>query len=81
MITSKCTKRYVIKADIEAASPTISTGKIPEITAQNSPRIKHEFYIINELKQDIPLMIVEIQGVWERILAKNGGSKPSLAIA
>jgi hypothetical protein len=39
MITSICTKRYVIKALIEVVSPTISTGKIPEITAQNTPRI------------------------------------------
>jgi hypothetical protein len=39
MITSICTKRYVIKAAIEVVSPTISTGKIPEITAQNTPRI------------------------------------------
>ncbi len=63
MITSICTKRYVIKAAIEAASPRISARKITEITAQNTPRIQYEFYLINELKQDIPLMIVEIQGV------------------
>jgi hypothetical protein len=50
MITSICTKRYVIKAAIEAASPRISARKIPEITAQNSPRIQYEFDLINELK-------------------------------
>ena len=40
-ITSTCTKRYVIKALTEVVSPTISTGKIPEITAQNTPVIRH----------------------------------------
>jgi hypothetical protein len=80
-MTSIWTNRYVIKAAIEDVSPTISTGNIPENTAQNIPRIQHEFNLMNEFEQYIPLIIVDIHGVWERILAKTGGNRPSLAIA
>ena len=34
-----CTKKYVIIALIEAVWPRISTGKIPENTAQNTPEM------------------------------------------
>jgi hypothetical protein len=62
--TSICTKRYVTKPLIEAVSPTISTGRIPEVTAQNVPKDEEKFYFINRIKQYIPLMIVEIKGVF-----------------
>ena len=63
-MTSICTKRYVIKALIDAVSPTISTGKTPENTAQNIPKNQDKFFRrIHRIKQYLPQMIVEIQGV------------------
>lgn len=66
-----------------AVSPTISTGRIPEVTAQNVPKNEDKFHSINRIKDYVPLMIIEIQGVsvLEWTLAKSGGSKPSRAIA
>jgi len=82
-ITSICTKRYVTKALIVAMSPTISTGRIPEVTAQNVPKNENKFHSLNRIKDYVPLMIIEIQGVSVRelTLAKIDGSKPSRAIA
>ena len=57
------TKIYVIKPLIEEVSPTTSTGKIPEITAQNTPTIQHESGLIDRLKEGVPLIMVEIQGL------------------
>ena len=37
-MTSICTKKYVIKAPTEVDSPTILTGQIPPIIAQNTPK-------------------------------------------
>jgi len=43
-------------------SPTTSTGRIPEVTAQNVPKNEDKFHSINRIKDYVPLMIIEIQG-------------------
>jgi hypothetical protein len=50
-MTSICIKRYVIRATREVVSPTISTGRIPEVTAQNAPKIKTIFYPLDSIKE------------------------------
>jgi hypothetical protein len=63
-MTSICTKRYVTKPLSVAVSPTISTGRIPEVTAQNIPKSEDKIYSINRIKDYVPLMIIEIKGVF-----------------
>jgi hypothetical protein len=62
-MTSICTKIYVTKALSVAVSPTISTGRIPEVTTQKVPKHEDKFHSKNRIKDYVPLITIEIQGV------------------